>query len=264
MCLCLTLSVAGRTWAQDDMSEEDLENQYEKPLTIDLDALDQEEIKIKKKKPKRNVFYGKKTRKGFTSKGYGDEAVVELFYVLKTYEDPLPYVRDVYWFDPQKRKIIKSRRIKAYGAILHGPYKKMVGEQVVEEGIFYLGVKHGRWTAWDKHNTLKTKEKYYKGWPKESLVAYYNKEKKQLKEVIPVRFGEKEGYYYAFYKSGRLAARGEYHFDQKVGVWREYYDLKNRRKREIVYPKDPFDTTTRPYIAKEWNSKGKLIYSQKP
>ncbi|MEP2026193.1 MAG: hypothetical protein ABJH98_17110 [Reichenbachiella sp.] len=251
--------------SQDYTADDAFETQYEKPLTVDLDAKDPEDvIEIKKKKPKKNVFYGKKTRKAFTRQGFGGNTVTELFTVLRTYEDPVPYVRDVYWYDFRKRKIIKSRKIdKDNAGILHGPYKKMLGDVVIEEGIFYLGTKHGRWSTWNKHNILQSKEKYYKGWPKQSLVAYHNKETKQIEEIIPVHFGEKEGNYYAFHESGNLAAVGEYHFDNKVGLWREYYDIRNRRKREIVYSKDPFDDDFRPYIVREWDKRGKLIYERK-
>ncbi|WP_422361375.1 toxin-antitoxin system YwqK family antitoxin [Reichenbachiella sp.] len=264
---CLLFFLAAFTFESQsqDYTEDDFESQYEKPLTVDLDATDLESIlEPKKKKPKRNVFYGKKTRKGFTRQGFGGNTVTELFTVLKVYEDPLPYVRDIYWYDFRKRKIIRSRKInKDNAGILHGPYKKMLGDQVIEEGIFYMGTKHGRWSTWNKHNILQTKEKYYKGWPKESLVAYHNKEKKQLEEIIPIHFGEKEGNYYAFHKSGNLAAVGEYHFDHKVGLWREYYDIRNRRKREIFYSKDPFDDEFSPYIIREWDKRGKLIYERK-
>ena len=38
---------------------------------------------IIKKKPKKKVYYGIKTKKAFTRKGYGDKTTIELFYVLK-------------------------------------------------------------------------------------------------------------------------------------------------------------------------------------
>jgi len=239
--------------------------QYETPLTIDLEAMDDLDVLIekRKKKPKANVFYGKKTRKGFTKTGFSKNIVIEQFRYLKEYEDPEPYVRDIYWYDFKKRKIIKSRKIdKSNAAILHGPYQKMIGDQVIEEGIFYRGTKHGRWTRWNKHNILQSKEKYYKGWPKLSMVAYYNRQEKQLMEIIPIQFGEKEGNYYAFHESGNLAAVGEFRFDHKVGIWREYHDHRNRRKREIIYSTDPFDDEFAPYISREWDERGKLIYDR--
>ncbi|MFY0628379.1 MAG: hypothetical protein JXR07_18935 [Reichenbachiella sp.] len=239
--------------------------QYEAPLSVDLDAEDEdEEIELKKKKPKKNVFYGKKTRKGFTRTGYGEKATLELFRYLKVYEDPVPYVRDVYWYDFGKKKIVKSRKIdKGNAGILHGPYERKRGDVVIESGIYFMGVKHGRWMKWDRHDILIEKEKYYKGWPKESMVAYHDRKTRKIEEIIPVHYGEKEGNYYAFHKSGNLAATGEFQFDNKVGLWREFYDIRNRRKREIIYSEDPFDKTFRPYIIREWDNRGKLIYENK-
>lgn len=261
--LVLTVLIASRSLGQG--IDDAFTVSYDTPLTIDLEAeeeeFEKELIEPKKKKVKKNVFYGMKTKRGFTKTGFGSKLVVEQFHYLKEYVDPEPYVRDVYWYDFKKKKIIKSRRIdKQNGVILHGPYVKKLGEQVLEKGIYYKGTKHGRWVKLNRHDILQGKEKFYKGWPKQSKVAYYNREKRQLKEIIPVQFGEKEGYYYAFHKSGRVAARGEYHFDNKIGVWTEYYDTRRRKKREIQYPEDPFDESFEPYIIKEWDESGKVIY----
>lgn len=254
---------AAESYAQQGRDDVDLfEIDYDSPLTIDLEAEEEIEVKeLKKKKVKKNVFYGKRTKKGFTRTGFGQKVVIEFFHYLREYEDPDQYVRDIYWYNFKKRKIVKSRKIdKANAAILHGPYKKVLGDKILEEGIFYKGTKHGRWGRWNKYDILQSKEKYYKGWPKESQVAYYNRDKKQIKEIIPIHFGEKEGNYYAFYNSGNVAVIGEYQFDGKVGVWREYYDKRNRRKREIQYGKDPFDESFRPFILREWDDRGRLIY----
>lgn len=256
-------SIVHKNYAQGVVDEQDLfEINYDSPLTIDLEAEDEIEIVApKKKKVKKNTFYGVRTRKGFTKSGFGEKTVLELFYYLRVYENPDQYVRDIYWYNFRKKKIIKSRKIdKENAGILHGPYKKMLGEIVLEEGVFYKGTKHARWTTWNRHDILQKKEKYYKGWPKESKVAYFDRGRKQIKEIIPIHFGEKEGNYYAFYDTGNIAVRGEYHFDNKVGVWREYYNNRNRRKREVQYGKDPFDESFRPYILREWNDRGKLIY----
>jgi len=264
--LLASLSFSVIAMGQEYVDDESLfETQYEAPLTVDLDAEEEEQsYEIKKKKPKKNVIYGRKTKKGFARSGYGKNEVTELFRYLKTYEKPVPYVRDVYSYDFSKRSVVKSRSVDPKKAgILHGPYTKMVGDQIIEEGIFYLGVKHGRWSKWNKHDILQSKEKYYKGWPKESKVAYHNREEKKIKEIIPVHFGEREGNYYAFHESGNLAAFGEYQFDHRVGLWREYYDTKRRRKREIVYSKDPFDEDFKPYVVREWDKYGKMIYEKK-
>lgn len=239
---------------------------YESPLTIDLGEEDEEEeeVELKKKKRKKNVFYGIKTKKGYTRTGFGDDVVVELFYYLKVFEDPDSYVRNVYWYDFKKRKVVKSRNInKKYAGILHGPYAKMVGDRLIEEGIFYKGTKHGRWMRHNKHDILQEKKKWYKGWPKESRIAYYKNEKvRRMREIIPVHYGEKDGEYYAFHRNGRIAVIGQYKYDHKVGLWREYYNQRNRRKREIQYPEKPFDDEFRPYISKEWDEAGNVIYDR--
>ena len=237
------------------------------PLTINLDAEEEEEedeVKAKEKKRKKKVFYDIKTKKGYAQSGYGQSVVMELFYYLKEYEEPNEYIRDVYWYDTKDRKIKTTRIEKENARILHGPYKKMYNDQVLEEGYFYVGVKHGRWMYHDKKDILQDKEKYYKGWPKNSEITYFDEEKREnLKEVIPIEFGEKEGNYFLFHENGQLAVKGEYRYGKKVGVWTEYYKYRRRRKREIQYPQDPFDDDFRPYILKEWNDKGQLIYDRR-
>ncbi len=47
----------------------------------------------KKKKQKRNIFYGKKSRKGYTRDGMEEKQVVELFYVLKKNAEPSDYAQ---------------------------------------------------------------------------------------------------------------------------------------------------------------------------
>lgn len=233
------------------------------PLTIDLDAKDEEEEEPKKKKRKKNVFYGIKTKKGFVKTGFGNDVVIETFNFLKEWEDPDPYVRDIYWLDLKKGVLKKSSTVdKANAALLHGPYKKMLGDKVLEEGIFYKGVKHGRWMTYNKNDFLMNKQKYYRGWPKESMVSYYDKERKKLKEVIPVEFGVLEGNYYYFHDNGELAVKGEFRRGAKVGVWSEYYKYRRKRKKEIQYPKNPYDKKFTPYIVSEWDEKGDLIYDR--
>jgi hypothetical protein len=119
----------------------------DKPFKLlELDEEIDEPIVTKKKKPKRKVFYGIKTKKGFTRKGYGDRVTVELFYLLKNPDKPNRFVRDIYWYDFTRREIRKGSNFDpSKGALLHGPYRKMQGDVLLEEGIFYKGTKHGRW-----------------------------------------------------------------------------------------------------------------------
>ncbi len=273
LCLCLASLTFWHTpvLAQDDEVEEEpftLDVAYDTPLTIDLEAEEEEPtVEPKKKKRKKKVFYGIKTKRGFVKTSRGRNVILEFFYYIKDFEEPDPYVRDIYWYSFKKKQIIKSRKIdKKYGVLLHGPYQKKLGdEQILEEGIFYKGMKHARWMRLDKKDILLDKEKYYKGWPRESLVAYWDDDRQKLKEIIPVEFGEREGYYYYFHENGRIGAMGEYKFGQKVGVWTEYYEGSRRRKRQIQYknPETPFAKGFKPFVMKEWDERGRVIYDRK-
>ncbi len=256
--------------AQEGQSVEELfETKYDSPLTINLEEEDEEneeEVAKKKKKKKKNkkVFFGIKTKRGFTKTGYGNRQIVELFHYLKDkdYVGPDPYVQNFFWYDFKKKRIVNTTRVtREYAGVLHGHYVKKLDEQVLEEGYFYKGVKHGRWVEYNRHDILMDKKNFWKGWPKESLMSYYDFDKTQLKEVIPVHYGEKNGDYYAFHESGVIAVTGQYKFGHKVGLWREYYE-NQRIKREVIYPEDPFDFDTSPIITKEWARDGRLLYDR--
>ncbi len=231
------------------------------PITIDL-GKEEEVYEKKKKKKKKNVYYGMKTKKGFARKGVGTKTTLELFNTLKTPQKPNAYVRDIYYYDFERKQIRKTRKYDPRkGVLLHGPYKKKRGDVTIEEGIFYVGTKHGRWIRKDKNDILIDKEKYYKGWPKESLVRYYDKERTQIKEIIPVEYGVKEGNYFYFSSTGVIAIHGEFKYGNKVGKWSSFYtNRRGRKSREIQYRKDPFDDDFKPYILREWSTKGKQIY----
>lgn len=236
----------------------------DKPFT--LLELDQKEepIVTKKKKPKKKVFYGIKTRKAFTRKGFGDKMVVELFYTLKTPEKPTGFARDIFWYDYKRRELRKTTAAAfdmKKGVLAHGPYKKMVGDITLEEGVFYKGTKHARWMYYDRQDLVHDKEKYYKGLPKESLITYYDPvERKKIKEVTPIEYGEKEGYYFYFHENGQVAVQGEYHWGQRINEWQENYP-NGKRKKIITYPKEPFDKEFKPFVKREWDQNGKELYS---
>lgn len=239
---------------------------YETPLTIDLDEDEPEkdlvQPVVKKKKKNKKVFFGIKTKRQFARTGFGRKQVLELFHYLKQYEEPPEYAREYYWYDTKKKKIINSVRVrKNVALVLHGHYVKKLGEQVLEEGYFYKGQKHGRWLKYNADDILTDKQKYWKGWPQESMLAFYDYKRERLKEVIPVHYAEKNGSYYAFHSNGSIAVRGTYKFDYRVGLWREFYPNKNT-KREIKYPDDPFDFDMKPFIVKEWDESGQLIYDR--
>jgi antitoxin component YwqK of YwqJK toxin-antitoxin module len=258
--LCFILMASFSRVSAQDEEVQDERFTIDTPVTLNFEEEEEEEPEKKKKKVKKKVFYGIKTRKGFTRKGYGNRITYELFYVLKKPQTPQTFVRDIYWYDYTRKEVRKTERFDPdKGVLLHGPYEKRMGEVVLERGIFYKGTKHGRWLTYDRDSVLKDKKKYFRGWPKESLVSYYDAERKKMKEITPIEYGEKDGYYYRFFENGQMAITGEYRWDQKIGDWVEYYPNK-RRKKIIAYPKEPFEESIRPYIKAEWNEKGKQIY----
>lgn len=242
----------------------------EMPLTLNMERemeLSEEAKdaqKRKEKKRKKKWFYGMKTKKGFTRRGNGDRVTLEMFYYLKDFTETDPYVPEIWWYDFTRKRIRNTGKVEdKRGVILHGPYKKIVGEQVVQEGIFYKGAKHGRWTQFDGHDILMDKRKYYKGWPKESKARYYDDKLTKLKEVVPIVYGKKNGTYYYYHENGTVAIKGEYKEDVKVGKWTEFYPFMKRRKKEIQYPSDPYDTSYQPFISREWDRRNKVVYEAK-
>ncbi len=237
----------------------------EKPYRLlELDKDTSEPIVSKKKKPKRNTYYGIKVRRSYTRKGLGDKITTELFNVLKRPDKPTAFVRDIYWYDFTRREVRRTGSFDPKkGVLLHGPYRKMQGQVVLEEGIFYKGAKHGRWMKYDRHDILDDKEKYYKGWPKESLVTYYDVvEHKKVKEMIPIEIDEREGFYFLFHDNGNIAVTGEYKWDQRVGDWIENYP-NGKRKKILSYPKEPFEKEIKSFLKREWDEKGQEIFSSK-
>jgi antitoxin component YwqK of YwqJK toxin-antitoxin module len=261
--LILFVILASAAGAQEIQSEpQDQQFTIDTPASLDFKKEEEPINTGKKKKVKKKVFYGIKTKKGFSRRGVGERTVYETFYFLKKPDKPQRFVRDIYYYNFERREIMRTEKFDPKkGVLLHGPYEKRQGETVLQKGIFYKGTKHGRWMTYNRADSVLTnKEKYWRGWPKESLVSYYDPvERTRMKEMTPIEFGEKEGYYYFFHENGAVAIQGEYKWDQRVGDWVEYYP-NGKRKKIISYPKEPFDKSMTPYVKAEWNDKGKEIY----
>lgn len=248
-------------YAQDD-APEPKDQRFTAETPVSLDFKREEEIDApKKKKVKKKVFYGIKTKKGFSRRGTGERVTYELFYYLKKPETPKTFVRDIWYFDYARKEIRRTANFDPQkGVLLHGPYKRVMNQITLESGIFYKGTKHGRWMTYNRDSTLLDKAKYYRGWPSESEITYHDPlERTKVREITPIEFGEKEGFYYRFHENGLVAVTGEYKWGEKVGTWVEYYP-SGKRKKLIVYPKDPFDKALAPFVKTEWNDKGKEIY----
>lgn len=227
--------------------------------------LPKEKKEQKEKTEPKNLYYGKKVRKSFIKKT-GSNVIIEVFHYLKVQDQGQvnKYIEEIYAFHPKKKRIIVNTYDKMPWdevKILHGPYKKIENNRVVEEGFFYFGVKHGRWEkygkdALDRDFVLLEKTKYYRGFLKESKISYYDEMQKKLKEVIPIKNGKKEGTYLRFHPNGNLAEKGVFQNDVKIGLWVEYYP-NGKRKKETFYPKVWYDEETEVQI-REYDENGRI------
>ncbi len=237
----------------------------DKPLIYE-DTLESDKRKEKKKKIPKKTFWGIKTRKAFTKVVSGKKKTYEIFYILRKPQAPDPYVQNLYWFHRKKRKIITGpipEKEKQFAYLLHGPYYKTINKVRVEEGQFYVGSKTGRWenvTATEEE-LLTNKQKFYKGWPKDSKISYFDADKTKVEEVLPYLDGQLHGEYFKFYQNGQVAESGKYEFGKKIGTWREYFPDKKKLKLEMQYPPDAFTQADTVKI-REYDAKGAILYDK--
>ena len=195
--------------------------------------------------------------------GSGDRTTLETFHVLKEPKPLNNYARstETRWYDAKSKKLSSAIiKDKEKSLLLHGSYKKYVGENLIEEGFYYMGVKDGRWVKYDTKFNLVDKAVWDKGFPAESRITYYDSAHTKVKEVTPVMFGETTGEFLQFYDEGQLMASGKLDHGKKVGRWVEYYQYRRQRKKEIQYPKTSWDEEFEPFVLREWDEKGKLLY----
>ena len=248
----------------------------------------EEPKEFKKKKDFWGFLFGKKiaglrTRRGYTSKGQGRNATVESFRYLKKWEEGSPYVYYKYYFDPYNQKIVKKHKLKPEDTlslkVIHGPYKKIKGEDTLMLGYFYKGMKHGRWVSQNKgrehhyndttqtFQTLKSKTYWYKGWPKDAELIYFKSDRSKLREVIPSMNGDLTGEYYKFFKSGHIEIKGEYEYGYKIKLWTEYYEGKRGTSRKVTwdFPREPFyeyEKNEDQFLVNKWNKIGEMTYPE--
>ncbi len=219
---------------------------------------------IKKKLTPKDEFEGVKIEKRIFTYGSGNRATTEDVSVIKYVEDEKvsPYLQEVWWFDVTQNRIVNTPLKDAKNPqICHGPYKKYVNQELVEEGFFYQGGKHGRWEKYGPENTLEDKAHYRYGFPSESKITYYDADQKKIKEVIPVVFGKIRGQYLSFFPNGLLAMEGKLDDSVRIGRWREYHEkgAAGRLKKEWRYGKDKFDNFE-PVLIQERDAQAKIIY----
>ncbi|MCC5946487.1 MAG: hypothetical protein JJT94_16270 [Bernardetiaceae bacterium] len=215
--------------------------------------------KLQKKASKKNHFHDVniKAKKVYRKYNRGSAEIVEKFYFLPEPIKPDPNVDLYYYYNLDKGSIEQSHKFKKDDNLLlmHGPYVKKVNGEIEETADYYAGTKHGRWEKY-RRGVLYYKESFSKGFPIATERTYYDKDKKKLKEIIPIRNGFKDGYYSLFHPNGKIAERGYYQCGEKVGRWYEYYD-NGYRKREIQHQKEAFEGV-KPFVFREWGQNGAI------
>lgn len=219
------------------------------------------ELKSLKKDFNGKDYEGLKVQKQLIRQGSGNSLTFFEFYTLKDFTQPNPYNRHLFWFDHKANRIVEGiGRDRETNDLMHGPYKKYLGDLVVEEGWYYLGTKDGRWESYDKNYNLLNKEYYERGFYQDSEISYYNEKQAKIKEVKPKLYGKVTGEYFSFYESGTLAEQGFMDDSVKVNKWVEYYPTGNRRKKETQFGKDCYDTSFESYILYEYDERGKITF----
>jgi len=239
--------------------------------TIELNpgSAEKKKKEEKKKKVKKNVFWDIKAKKCFIKSKKGNTITFQQFYILPEYEDPDAYPWEKYYYDHKERKIKKARVASdTYGLPLHGSYARFVNGEVIERGYFYKGVKHGRWEKYraQSEGLLMDKQNWNMGFPKESEITRYPHDTRALKEVVPMRFGKKEGRYISFYENGNVKETGEYLDNRKIKIWTEYFDAFNSKGRQQVQrqtqqrkQKELYAESFEPKLLREYNENGERI-----
>lgn len=234
-------------------------------------------LKVKKVKAKakeilknKNEYEGLKMEKRIATFGSGNKQTTEEFYVLNDAAEISMYFREIRWYDPQMQRT-STNTIKNLeeAAILHGPYKRYVADELIEEGFYFLGTKHGRWERYgkefDNDYVLLDKQYFNKGNPAESEISYYDAEKTKIKEIIPKNYGKVVGNYFAYYPTGNLQEEGQFDDGIKTGKWIEYYEFGTggKRKKEVMYQKDKYSVGFATFVIREYDAKSQLIFENK-
>jgi len=216
-----------------------------------------------KKKKYHTDYEGLAIMRQVYSTGSGDRLSEVEFHVLKEYRQPRQYDGlDVFWYDTRNRIISKSViKDKEAALILHGPYKRYVSGNLVEEGNYYVGTKNGRWETYDADYRLLDKTKWAAGFPAEPVINYYDSAHTKVREVIPIQYGKRKGDYLMYHNGGQLMVKGQYDNDMPIGTWTEYYQFRRQRKKITRYPRYWYEDGEG-ILMSEWDDKGKLIYER--
>jgi antitoxin component YwqK of YwqJK toxin-antitoxin module len=236
-------------------------------LTKEEERAAKEKEKEAQRKPnkKKKIFLGERIKRGFVKTGpSGRNQIIEVFYYLKYFQQPNPYAPARYYFNPKKRKLFKATAEldPAVDKVLHGPYKKMQNNKVLETGYYALGTRHLRWERFDKNGILLAKTHYEMGFPRDANISYYGNDRSLINEVVPYVNGKLEGDYAKFTIEGQREWSGQFENGRKVGEWTNYWGFRNRKRYVYQYPESGYDPEAEPVLIKEYNRNAILIYDR--
>ena len=221
----------------------------------------------KSKKKKKNVFLGEKIKKAFTKTGpKGRNQIVEIFYFLKYPKTVNTYAPAHYYYNTKKHRVLKLAAVEEEAPelkIMHGPYKKLQNNKVLETGYYALGTKHLRWERFDKNGVLLSKIHYELGFPRDANVSYYGEDRSLINEVVPYVNGKLEGDYAKFLVIGQPDWRGQFDNGRRIGVWTKFWGFRGRRRYEYQYAESGYDPeVAEPELIREYNRNATLIYDK--
>ncbi|GAB3240173.1 hypothetical protein GCM10027346_34030 [Hymenobacter seoulensis] len=233
-------------------------------------AKEKEKAAQRKPKKKKNIFLGERIKKGYVKSGpKGKNQVMEIFYYLRTFQQPNPYAPARYVFDLKRHRVVKAppgELDPSKVRVLHGPYKKLQGGKVIETGFYAIGTRHLRWETFNRDNILLSKSHFEMGFPRDANITYYDAAQKQLKEVVPYVNGKLEGDYVRYNENGQLEWVGQFENGKRVGTWSQYWGFRNSRNRlryEYEYGETGYDPeVTEPVMTKEYNRNGVAIFEK--
>ena len=237
-------------------------------MTKEEERLAKEKEKEAQRKPKKKkkLFLGERIKRAYVKSGAkGRNQVIEVFYYLRYFQQPNAYAPARYYYNSKKRKIFKAsgELDPAADKILHGPYKKMQNNKVLETGFYSLGTKHLRWERFDKNGILLTKIHYEQGFPRDANISYYGNDRGLINEVVPYVNGKLEGEYAKFLIDGQREWQGQFENNRRVGEWTNYYGFKNRRHYIYQYPESGYDPeVTEPELLRQYNRGGIVVFDK--
>ena len=230
-------------------------------------AKDAEKDSQRKPKKKKKVFLGEKMKRAFVKSGpKGRNQKIAIFYYLKLPATLNEYAPAHYYYDTKKRKILKLAAIEEDAPtlkIMHGPYKLLQNNKVLETGYYALGTKHLRWESFDKNGVLLSKIHYEMGFPRDANISYYGADRSLINEVVPYVNGKLEGDYAKFTANGQPEWRGQFENGRRIGIWTKYWGFRNRRRYEYQYGESGYDPeVTEPELVREFNRNATVIYDK--